>query len=146
MSVSGSQVVGMFGALPTSGSQAGGAGGLSQSNFLNLLVAELQNQDPLNPLSSDSFIQQLATLTDVSAVGQMTQAMTDLLDLSAAASAVRLIGQNVTVAIAGGSTVQGTVSGVEAGAGGPQVVVSGTAYPLSSVVAVGSVPGAGSSP
>jgi flagellar basal-body rod modification protein FlgD len=132
--------VGMFGSLPSTTAAGGAQGGpntLSQSDFLQLLVDQLQNQNPLNPMSSDSFMQEMATLTNVSAVTQMTTAITDLVDLTAASSALGLIGQSVTVTPANGPQVTGQVTGVEAGAGGPQVVIGGASYPLASVVAVG---------
>ena len=138
-------LTGMYGSMPsaaaasgTSSATTGGMGGtaLSQNNFLSLLVSELQNQNPLQPMSSSSFITQMATLTQVSAIGQMSTAMTDLLNVMASSSAVALVGKSVTLST-GNATVTGTVTGVEAGAAGPQVVVGGTAYALSNVVSVG---------
>jgi len=37
----------------------------SQSTFLQLLVAQLQNQDPTQPVDGTTFVTQLATFTDV---------------------------------------------------------------------------------
>lgn len=63
------QVTGATGALPESslgGSTGTGAaasppgGRLGEKAFLQLLVAQLQYQDPLQPVSSTSFITQLA--------------------------------------------------------------------------------------
>lgn len=138
-------LTGMFGTMPSATAGAGtstgttggmGGTGLSQNNFLSLLVSELQNQNPLQPMSSSSFITQMATLTQVSAIGQMSTALTDLLNVMASASAVGLVGKAVTLST-GSGMVTGTVSGVEAGAAGPQVVVGGAAYALSTVLSVG---------
>src|SRR5271155_2336525 len=37
----------------------------SESTFLNLLVAQLENQDPLNPTDGTQFVTQLAQFTQV---------------------------------------------------------------------------------
>ena len=52
---------------------AGAAGGapvnptsqLGKQDFMKLLVAQLKNQDPLNPMDSREMITQLSTLTSV---------------------------------------------------------------------------------
>jgi flagellar basal-body rod modification protein FlgD len=38
---------------------------VSKDEFLKLLVAQLQNQDPLNPLQGDAFVAQLATFSSL---------------------------------------------------------------------------------
>ena len=54
----------------SSGSSATGNGKLGQTEFLSLLVAQLQNQDPLNPMDSANFSAQLAQF---SSLEQLTQ-------------------------------------------------------------------------
>ena len=46
--------------LPGSSGAAGAGGQLGQTAFLQLLVAEMQNQNPLNPMDSTGFVTQLA--------------------------------------------------------------------------------------
>ncbi len=38
---------------------------VSKDEFLKLLVAQLQNQDPLNPLKNEDFVVQLATFSSL---------------------------------------------------------------------------------
>ena len=38
---------------------------VGKDQFLKLLVAQLQNQDPLNPLQGDAFVAQLATFSSL---------------------------------------------------------------------------------
>ena len=38
---------------------------VSKDEFLKLLVAQLQNQDPLSPLQGDAFVAQLATFSSL---------------------------------------------------------------------------------
>lgn len=49
-----------------------------QSNFLKLLVAQLQNQDPLNPLESAEMTSQLAQLNMVDGINTMNKTMSSL--------------------------------------------------------------------
>ncbi len=46
------------GAGSSTGSSA--LGGLTMSDFLTLMTAQLQNQDPLNPTDSNEFLRQLS--------------------------------------------------------------------------------------
>ena len=48
----------------TSGSSAS-VQEIGKDEFLKLLVAQLQNQDPMNPVSNDQFITQLATFSSL---------------------------------------------------------------------------------
>lgn len=52
--------------------------GLSSSDFLNLLVSELQNQDPLNATSSTDFINQLTSYANFNEQQSINSSMTSL--------------------------------------------------------------------
>jgi len=117
-----------------SGSSNPGVTGMASlvqpSTFLNMLVDEIKYQDPLNPTSSSSFMDQLAQLSQVeqlSTVSSSTQ-------IGEAAS---LIGKSVTGIDASGKSVSGTVTGVTNGANGPTLNVGGNSIGLSSVTLIG---------
>ena len=44
---------------------------LNMENFLSLLVAEMQNQDPLEPTSNSDYMAQMATFSQVEATTEM---------------------------------------------------------------------------
>lgn len=78
------------------------ARGLSDNyqSFLNLLVAQVSHQDPLDPVDGTEFVAQLATLTGVEQSLKMNEQMEALraqMGLSAALSESSLIGRRVTV-------------------------------------------------
>ncbi|GMA61562.1 flagellar hook capping protein [Alicyclobacillus fastidiosus] len=114
---------------------------LGEDSFLQLLVAQLQNQDPLDPQDNTQMVAQLAQF---SALEQMTNvANTDSQVLSAIQSLQsvtsmafehQLIGTNISVDDGSGNTVTGQVSSIKISNGEAQVVVNGTSYPLSQVV------------
>jgi len=66
-------------------------GALSMQDFLNLLVAQISNQDVMNPMDNTEFVAQLAQFSSL-------QAMTDLTELAMQAQATSLIGKDVVVA------------------------------------------------
>jgi flagellar basal-body rod modification protein FlgD len=71
---------------------------LSYNDFLTLLMAEMKNQDPTQPMDPSQMVSQLAT---VSEVGQAVQTNTNLSSLLTATSlnqAEQLIGRTVTSA------------------------------------------------
>ena len=63
---------------------------LNMENFLSLLVAEMQNQDPLEPTSNSDYMAQMATFSQVEATTEMNEKV-----LSQTAS--NLIGKAVIV-------------------------------------------------
>ncbi len=55
---------------------------IGKSEFLKLLVTQLQNQDPMNPVSNEDFIAQLATFSSLEQLISINQAVTKLADNS----------------------------------------------------------------
>ena len=51
--------------VPTSGGPISGGQTLGQEDFLLMLVTQLNNQDPLNPMEGSEFAAQLAQFTSV---------------------------------------------------------------------------------
>jgi len=62
----------------TSASSASSNSSLSSTDFLNLLVSELQNQDPLNATSTTDFINQLTSYANFNEQQSINSSMTSL--------------------------------------------------------------------
>jgi flagellar basal-body rod modification protein FlgD len=106
---------------PTTGSTAVNATGFNQladpSTFLQLLVAQLKNQDPSNPSDPTAFMTEIAQLTAV-------ESQTSLNSQEQAVAADSMLGRAVTGTTASGP-VTGTVTGVLlSGSGNPQLEVT----------------------
>ena len=107
---------------------------LTQNNFLQLLVAQMENQDPMDPQSDTDMAAQMAQFTSLTQSTAMSSSLSML-------QANSLIGSTVTVTTdSKGDTTSGVVQSVQTGAassdGTPQIMVNGTAYDLSSVISV----------
>jgi len=79
----------------SSNASSGSSNELGKDAFLKLLVAQMQNQDPMNPTEDKEFIAQLATFSTV----EQLQAMNSSMQATQAAS---LIGKQVTWSDSGG--------------------------------------------
>jgi flagellar basal-body rod modification protein FlgD len=71
-------------------------------SFLKLLVAQMKNQDPTNPMDSTQYMAQLAAFSQVEQSVQMNTKLDQMLQSSALAQADALIGR--TIASADGKT------------------------------------------
>jgi flagellar basal-body rod modification protein FlgD len=83
-----------------SGSTANAATGLTQNfnTFLTLLTTQLQNQDPLSPLDTNQFTQQLVSFSQVEQQINTNSNLQQLIQLQGAGesiSALPLVGQNI---------------------------------------------------
>ncbi len=79
----------------------GGTNELDRDAFLKLLVAQLRNQDPLNPLDNTEFTAQLAQFSALERLTNMDSKLADLVsrqDSLQNTLALTLIGRNVEVA------------------------------------------------
>lgn len=101
---------------------------ITMDNFYSLLVAEMQNQDPLEPTSNTEFISQMASFTSLSA-------QQDNFEIQQQNYANSLIGRTVTVSLGDGKTETGVVSYVKSG-DSPEVSVNGKSYKLSAITQV----------
>lgn len=73
--------------------------------FLQLLVAQLQNQDPLNPTDPTEQLSQLASFSNVEQSIKANQKLESLITLSSLTQADAVLGRTLTSA-------DGTVSGI----------------------------------
>jgi len=77
--------------LPTNASGLSGTGQtLSENDFFQLLTAQLEHQDPLNPMSGDQFAAELAQFSTASGVQNLQTSLSGQ-------QAVGLVGHNVAV-------------------------------------------------
>jgi flagellar basal-body rod modification protein FlgD len=91
---------------------------LSQSDFLSLLVAQMQDQDPTQPSDPTAFVNQLASFSEVSGMDSMQSSMSNLASsmlASQVASGTSLIGQQViastdTASLTKGGTLTGAIN------------------------------------
>lgn len=118
-------------------SSSGSNSALGQNSFLQLMMTQMQYQDPLQPQDNSQFLAQLAQYTSVE---QMTNVATEDQQVAQAMSVLeahQLLGTSVTVSNADGSTTSGTVSSVKFTNGTPELVVNGTAYGLDALQQMG---------
>jgi flagellar basal-body rod modification protein FlgD len=86
---------------------------VNQAEFMKLLVAQLQNQDPLNPLDSANFSAQLAQFSSLEQLTQINQRLADQAgggNTVGRFEAVGFIGREVTGASAGMAVKSGTAT------------------------------------
>ena len=76
------------------------------------MIAELQNQDPLNPLDNSELVQQIGQIREISATNQLTDTLQSIITGQNLATASSLIGQTVSALADDGSTVEGLVDRV----------------------------------
>jgi flagellar basal-body rod modification protein FlgD len=88
-------------------------GSLGQDAFLKLLVAQMQNQDPMQPQDSGQMMSQLASFSQVSQLQSLTSASQAQALGQDFSTAVALIGKNVTYTKADGSQTSGAVTAVK---------------------------------
>jgi flagellar basal-body rod modification protein FlgD len=62
----------------TAASAASATATVDKTEFLKLLVAQLQNQDPMHPMDNQEFVAQLATFSSLEQLISINQSVTKL--------------------------------------------------------------------
>jgi flagellar basal-body rod modification protein FlgD len=81
------------------------------NDFLTLMTAQLQNQDPLNPTDSNQFLSQLSQLSTVEGISQLNDSMSTLsssMVSSQALTSASLVGRGVLAPATSASYTSGT--------------------------------------
>jgi len=72
--------------------------------FLQLLIAQMRNQDPTKPMESTEYVAQLASFSNVEQGVQMNKKLDQMINSSFISNAGSLIGKTIT-------TIDGNISG-----------------------------------
>ncbi len=110
-----------------------GSSELGKEEFLQLLVCQLQNQDPLNPQEDTAFIAQLAQFSALEQMTNMNQTLTNT-------SAYSLVGKEVIVSSTDStgntSETRGVVDYVEMKGGDAYLSIDGKMFSIDDLVQV----------
>ncbi len=124
---------GLAGFMPGS---AAAATDESKEMFLQLMVAQLRYQDPMNPADSSEFLSQNAQFTALEKMQDVADQTAMVLGATMAFGASSLVGRDVAYTLDDGTQGTGAVQGVTFGATGPVLDVDGVDVPLASVLTV----------
>jgi flagellar basal-body rod modification protein FlgD len=100
--------------------------GISQDDFLKILLTQLQFQDPLKPIDNEQFIAQLAQFSALEINREQSDEINTLLTINSAQQAIGLMGKTVQIGSASGGSTGGTsgkVTAVSFATGSAQLTV-----------------------
>jgi len=113
---------------------------MGQTEFLNLLVTQMRNQDPLKPVSDTEFIAQMAQFTSLEQTKEMSSDVQELRQSYALTQGTSLLGKTVKVATGENENqvfTKGIVTDLEVNKDGDvSLILNNRAYALESVIAV----------
>jgi flagellar basal-body rod modification protein FlgD len=109
---------------------------LSQQDFLNLLVAQMTSQDPLNPTNSQDLLSQMTQFSTLNANNALQADMTQMNTSQNYSLASSLLGKQVLLSVDANTTTQGVVSGVDSSSSTPEIIVNGQSYTLDQVLSI----------
>lgn len=118
--------------------------GLDFTDFLQLMVAQLQNQTIDNATDTTDMLNQLVQMSVVSMMSSVKNSLDTLTVSTTMTYAASLVGKTVTVGTydeeGNLQEVVGTVTGTGTYQGVQVIFIDGEMYPLSSIMAVGELP------
>ncbi len=96
---------------------------INMQDFLRILVAQLNYQDPLKPMDNEQFVSQLAQFTSLQQTQSLNDKMGNLLTIQGAMQSVGLIGRTVDINSEAGQ-VSGRVTALNFAGGEPRLTVT----------------------
>lgn len=92
--------------------QNDGQRGLKMDDFLKLMITEMQNQDPLNPLENHQILQQISQMREIEASDQLKRTLENVLLGQNLVSASAMIGKHIAGLTESNEEVTGVVERV----------------------------------
>ena len=100
-------------------------GAMGKDQFLKLFVAQLQHQDPMNPMEDGEFMGQMASFSTLEQVSNLAAANERIAASLTSTSAVGLIGRTVSYVDENDVIHTGKVDKVTTAGGKPSLTVAG---------------------
>ncbi|MBS1677681.1 MAG: flagellar hook capping protein [Actinobacteria bacterium] len=113
------------------------ASGLGKDQFLQLLVAQLKNQNPLSPVGSQEFMSQMAAFSTLEQVTNLAVTGEEQKQMLAVNQSLSLVGHTVTYLNEDETTSVGKVESVDFGEHGFSLTINGeSGIPVGAVTQV----------
>ena len=106
---------------------------LDMSDFLKLMITEMQNQDPTSPTDTSQIMQEIGQMQSIESTTQLNTTLNALNLTQGLTSASLLINQNIVGIDDKGNNVNGTVSSVVVNNGAAALVVGNSTVQLSNI-------------
>lgn len=100
-----------------------GASKADQDRFMKILLAQLKNQNPMDPMKNKDFVSQMAQLTSLQQMNKMTGAFQSFNKAAESRQFLTLMGKQVSIKKQSGNSVSGTVTSVKFTENSAQVVM-----------------------
>jgi flagellar basal-body rod modification protein FlgD len=107
---------------------------LGENDFLQLMMDQLENQNPLSPDDPTQYLSELASFSSLEQESNIASSTSSTASEQSSASALAMIGHTVTYTGTDGTSESGVVSSVQFGSSGPTLTVGSR-----SGIALGSV-------
>lgn len=125
---------------------ANGLGALDGDAFLQLMVAQLRYQNPLEPTDASTMMQQTAAFTQVETLQKLASSQQTMLGMNEALMASGLVGMSVAAVRPDDTVINGAVSGVRFTAEGPMLSIGDEEVAMAAVVQIGQADPAATEP
>jgi flagellar basal-body rod modification protein FlgD len=109
---------------------------LTVADFTKMLVAELKNQDPMEPMKNSELLQQVSQIRAIDSNDQLTTTLQAVLLSQSIASAGNLIGRTVSGLDAKGNRVSGAVASVSISDGNALLNVGNSTIDIKNVTQI----------
>jgi len=96
-----------------SGSVAKKTKGINAEDFMKIMIKELQQQDPTEPVSSKDLLTQISQISNLQSATELSQTLKDLAASQKLGSASSLLGKVVHGVTSEGKDLSGMVTGVK---------------------------------
>jgi flagellar basal-body rod modification protein FlgD len=120
----------------SSSSQAGAANSLDNvdtSQFLKMMLTEMQNQDPLNPMQTSQIMDELGQMQQITASNKLTSTLDAMALGQSLSNATSLIGKNIDGIDDSGNPAAGVVSKVSIANNAAKIYVGSQVLSLNNV-------------
>lgn len=107
---------------------------LGKDDFLKLLITQLSNQDPTNPMEDTQFIAQMAQFSSLEQMTNMSSSFEKMASFLNSTEAANTVGKVVELNV-GDVTTSGVVEAATRGAS-PQILVNGAYYNMDQINAI----------
>jgi flagellar basal-body rod modification protein FlgD len=118
------------------GEKTENAAELGKDDFMKLMMAQLRNQDPMNPMDDQAFIAQVAQFNSLDQMTRLNETITAMFGAQQLTEASGLIGKFVTALGPEGEEVRGVVTSASVEKGVSKLHIGTDKIPLDKVTAV----------